>query len=96
MVQVKKLEEEKRVMAEKHVEEMNRVIEESKASAIRTVLQTKIEMSTEDPSGWDVDAWRSLLDSLEKDEEMWGEGSKDDRAGALVDKEGEVTLKGEV
>ena len=68
VIQVKKLEEEKRVMAEKQVEEMNRVIEKSKASAIRMVLQAKIEMSTEDPSGWDVDAWRSLLDTLEKDE----------------------------
>ena len=75
---------------------MNRVIGESKASAIRMVLQAKIEMSMEDTSGWDVDAWRSLLDTLDKDEEMMEEGSKDEGAGASVDKDGEVTSKGEV
>ena len=53
-------------------------------------------MSMEDPSGWDVDAWGSLLDTLEKDEEMREEGSKDEGAGACVDKDGEVTSKGEV
>ena len=45
VVQVKKLEEEMRVMLERQVEETNKVIAESKASAVRTVLQVKIEMA---------------------------------------------------
>ena len=38
VVQVKKLEEEMRVMVERQVDEMNKVIAESQASALRTVL----------------------------------------------------------
>ena len=87
VVQVKKLEEEKRVMVEKQVEEMNGVIEESKASALRTVLQEKIEMAQEDPTGWHVDAWQSILDTMDVEDDAGEEEKKDE------DKEDEVTSK---
>ena len=87
VVQVKKLEEEMRVIVEMQVEETNKVIAESKASAVRTVLQAKIEMAQEDPTSWEVDTWQSILDTMDMEEEAREEEKKDE------DKEGEVTSK---
>ena len=87
VAQVKKLEEEMRVMVEMQVEETNKVIVESKASAVRTVLQAKIEMAHEDPTSWDVDTWQSILDTMDMEEEAREEEKKDE------DKEGEVASK---
>ena len=87
VMRVKKLEEDARVMVEKQINEMNKVIAESKASAVRTVLQAKIEMAQEDPASWDVDTWQSILDTMDMEEEAREEEKKD------KEKEGEVTSK---
>ena len=86
MLRVKKLEEDMQVMAEKQVEEMNKVIAESKASAVKTILQAKIEMAKEDPASWDVDTWQSILDTM-GEEAMEEEKYEDDD---------EVTSKGKM
>ena len=86
MLRVKKLEEDMQVMAEKQVEEMNKVIAESKASAVKTILQAKIEMTKEDPASWDVDTWQSILDTM--DEEVREEKKDED--------DDEVTSKGKM
>ena len=49
--QLKRLEEENCGLVEKHIEKTNAVVEESKASAVRAVLQARIEMAREDPFG---------------------------------------------
>ena len=86
MLRVKKLEEDMQVMAEKQVEEMNKVVAESKASAVKTILQAKIEMAKGDPASWDVDTWQSVLDTM--DEEAMEEEKYED--------DDEVTSKGKM
>ena len=86
VLRVKKLEEDMQVMVEKQVEEMNKVIAESKASAVKTILQEKIEMTKEDPASWDVDTWQSVLDTM--DEEVMEEEKYED--------DDEVTSKGKM
>ena len=81
-------------MAEKQIERMNEVIEESKASAVRAVMHARVEMAMEDPSSWDVHTWQSVLDTLNKDEELKEEELKDEGIGASVEKDDEVTSRG--
>ena len=83
--QVKKLEEDMQVIVEKQVEEMNKVIAESKASALKTILQAKIEMAKEDPASWDVDTWQSVLDTMDE-EAMEEEKYEDDDEVTSKDK----------
>ena len=89
VIQVRKLEEETQVMVEKQVDEMNKAIAESKASAVKAILQAKIEMAQEDPASSDVDTWQSILDTMDMDEEV-REEKKDE------DDDGEVTSKGKM
>ena len=86
VLRVKKLEEDMQVMVQKQVEEMNKVVAESKASAVKTILQAKIEMTKEDPASWDVDTWQSILDTM--DEEVMEEEKYED--------DDEVTSKGKM
>ena len=88
VMRVKKLEEDIRVMVEKQVDEMNKVIAESKASAVKAILQAKIEMAQEDPASWDVDTWQTILDTMDTDEEVREEKMDED--------DDEVTSKGKV
>ena len=88
VLQVKKLEEDIRVMVEKQVEELNKVIAESKASAVKAILQAKIEMAQEDPASWDVDTWQTILDTMDTDEEVREEKMDED--------DDEVTSKGKM
>ena len=83
--QVKKLEEDMQVIVEKQVEEMNKVIAESKASALKTILQAKIEMAKEDPASWDVDTWQTVLDTMDE-EAMEEEKYEDDDEVTSKDK----------
>ena len=84
--QVKKLEEDMQVIVEKQVEEMNKVIAESKASALKTILQAKIEMAKEDPASWDVDTWQTVLDTMDE------EGMEEEK----YEDDDEVTSKGKM
>ena len=88
VMRVKKLEEDTRVMVEKQVDEMNKVIAESKASVVKAILQAKIEMAQEDPSSWDVDTWQTVLDTMDMDEEVREEKRDED--------DDEVTSKGKM
>ena len=49
------------MMADKYVTEMVEVVEQSKNSAVRVVLRARIEMTGEDPTIWDVEAWQRIL-----------------------------------
>ena len=75
-------------MVEKQVDEMNNVIAESKASAVKAILQAKTEMAQEDPASWDVDTWQTILDTMDADEEVREEKMDED--------DHEVTSKGKV
>ena len=44
------------IMADKYVTEKVEVVEQSKNSAVRVVLQAGIEKAGEDPTTWDVEA----------------------------------------
>ena len=88
VMRVKKLEEDARVMVEKQIDEMNKVIADSKASAVKSILQAKIEMAKEDPASWDVDTWQSILDTMDMDEEVREEKKDED--------DDEVTSKGKM
>ncbi|KAL4580373.1 hypothetical protein LXL04_016564 [Taraxacum kok-saghyz] len=84
MMRVKKLEGDMGVM----VDEMNKAIVESKASAVKAILQAKIEMAQEDPTSWDVDTWQSILDTMDMDEDVREEKKDED--------DDEVTSKGKM
>ena len=88
MMRVKKLEEDTRVMVERQVDEMNRVVAESKASAVKAILHAKIEMAQEDPASWDVDTWQTVLDTMDMDEDVREEKREGD--------DDEVTSKGKM
>ena len=64
------------------------MIAESKASAVKAILQAKIEMAQEDPASWDVDTWQTILDTMDTDEEVREEKRDED--------DDEVTSKGKM
>ena len=49
------------IMVDNYVIEMVEVVEQSKNSAVRVVLRARIEMTGEDPTTWDVEAWQRIL-----------------------------------
>ena len=54
------------IMADMYVTEMVKVLEQSKNSTARVVLQAGIEKADEDPTTWDVEACQRILADLSR------------------------------
>ena len=54
------------IMADMYVTEMVEVVEQSKNSTARVVLQAGIEKADEDPTTWDVEACQRILADLSR------------------------------
>ena len=83
------------IMADKYVTEMFEVVEQSKNSAVRIVLQARIEKSGEDPTSWDVEACQRILADLPNGQPERKDEEKITGSGMLEGNEGGPTSRSE-
>ena len=71
------------IMANKYVTEKVEVVEQSKNSSVRVVLQAGIEKASEDPTTWDVEACERILAYLSMVNQRGRRRRRSQEAGCL-------------